>query len=74
MFVIAGVPGAIPSPGAQFTAMVMTFESRITDVVAWIEKSNDELFETDTDAEVTLPSPAPADHEFAFAAVAFDMT
>jgi hypothetical protein len=74
MFVIVGTDGAMPSPGAQFTAIVSTFESRVTDVVARTAKSNEEPFETETDVDITLPSAAPADHEFCFANVAFDIT
>jgi hypothetical protein len=74
MLTIVGVVGGVLSPGAQFTAIVTTFESRVTDVVARIAKSNEELLETETDVEETLPSRAPADHEFAFADVAFDIT
>jgi hypothetical protein len=74
MLVMVGALGAVPSPGAQLTAIVSTFESRVTDVVARIAKSNDELLETETDAELTFPNDAPALHEFCFAAVALDIT
>ena len=36
--VIVGTPGAVPSTGAQFTEIDTTFESRVTEVTAWIAK------------------------------------
>jgi hypothetical protein len=74
MLVIDGIGGAVPSTGAQLTGTETTFESRVTEVVARIAKSNEVLFDTDTVVERTPPNGEPADHEFCFAVVNFDIT